>query len=91
MKGQFAADDDIDLDDFYEDDESDGGSVGSQGVTKQVFEVEAIVDVRSRNRMLEYLVKWKGYPSDENTWETEENMTSAKDIVDEYLNTHYNR
>ena len=34
------------------------------------YEVEKIVDKRTNiYGLVEYLVKWKGYPSSENTWE----------------------
>ena len=33
------------------------------------FEIERIVEKRYRNNRLEYLIKWRGYPNSENTWE----------------------
>jgi hypothetical protein len=33
------------------------------------FEIERIVDKRYRNDRLEYLIKWRGYPDSQNTWE----------------------
>ena len=33
------------------------------------YEVESIINHRGGKRRREYLVKWVGYPSSENTWE----------------------
>lgn len=38
------------------------------------YEVEAIVDHRGEGSSREYLVKWRGYDSSENTWEPPENF-----------------
>jgi Chromo (CHRromatin Organisation MOdifier) domain len=35
----------------------------------QLWDVERIVAVRKRGRTRQYLVSWKGYPAEENTWE----------------------
>lgn len=35
------------------------------------YEVEDIVDVRIVKNKPKYLVKWKGFPDSENTWEPE--------------------
>ena len=53
------------------------------------YEVEAIKGKRMRKyggRMYaQYLVKWKGYPEWENTWEWVDTlMVNSKDVVDEY-------
>jgi len=39
-------------------------------------EIEKILDSRRRshNKQLQYLLKWKGYPEKENTWENKENV-----------------
>jgi hypothetical protein len=39
-----------------------------------VFEVEALVDSRLRFGVRQYLVKWKNFPPEENTWEDEANL-----------------
>ena len=31
-----------------------------------------------------YLVKWKGYSSDQNTWEPEINLRTCREVIDEY-------
>ena len=38
------------------------------------YEIEQILDSRTRNRKVEYLVHWKGYSPDERTWEPFENL-----------------
>jgi chromobox protein 1 len=45
------------------------------------FEVEAILNRRKRNNKLEYFVKWKGYPTSDNTWEPIEHLTNCADLV----------
>ena len=44
------------------------------GESEELFEIEEILDMRFRNGRREYLLKWKGYPQSENTWEPEENI-----------------
>ena len=41
-----------------------------------VYEVEAIVDMRTRKRQKEYLIKWKGYSGEANTWEPRRKLTN---------------
>jgi len=56
---------------------------------KPEYEVECIVDMRSRRRgrgtYREFLVKWLGYPSYENTWEPERNLANAQDLISDFL------
>jgi len=54
----------------------------------KVFEVERIVAARGRGRSLRYLVAWKGYPPEENTWEPRGSLFNARDALDEFEATH---
>jgi len=41
---------------------------------QEEFDVEEILDTHIRRKRREYLVKWKGYGSEDNTWEPESNL-----------------
>ena len=43
-------------------------------VVDEEFIVETILDKRLRNGKIEYLLAWKGYGPDEDTWEPKENL-----------------
>ncbi|WVW85331.1 hypothetical protein I302_107369 [Kwoniella bestiolae CBS 10118] len=55
------------------------------------YEVEAVVDHRQKKGnqagKYEYLVSWKGYGPEHNTWEPEEHVAHAADIVSRYWAT----
>jgi hypothetical protein len=54
---------------------------------KAEYKVEAIKSHRyfGKNKRLQYLLKWKGYPEADNTWESEDQL-NAPDLL-----KHYNR
>ncbi|KAL8451288.1 hypothetical protein Emag_002817 [Eimeria magna] len=45
------------------------------------FEVEAILEVRGPKTAKEYIIKWKGKPLDEATWEPTRNLTHCKHLL----------
>ena len=49
------------------------------------YKVEKIIDAktRGRGRKMYFLVKWKGYPTSDNSWEPKENV-HAKELIEEY-------
>jgi hypothetical protein len=48
------------------------------------YEVETILNSRKRGKGVQYLVKWKGYSHNENTWEPSRNIDDAKDLITQY-------
>lgn len=47
----------------------------------QEYEVETVLETKVENGTRSYLVKWRGYPYGNNTWETEDNMTNASEAI----------
>ncbi|KRZ58499.1 Chromobox -like protein 6 [Trichinella nativa] len=49
------------------------------------YEIERLLDRRIANDGgNEYLIKWKGYPIEDSTWEREENMMDAAGVIREF-------
>ena len=57
--------------------------------------VEAVIssriDGRGKKRSMRYLVKWKGYPESENSWEPEANLEHATEAIEDYFKAHPRR
>jgi transposase InsO family protein len=54
---------------------------------EEQYEVEAIRSHRRNRRKLQYLIKWKGYPESDNTWEPVENVQASL-LIRKYHKTH---
>ena len=54
----------------------------SNGTGSQFFDVEDILDVKLEEGRYLYLIKWRGYPDSDNTWEPEHNLSG--DLLDFY-------
>jgi hypothetical protein len=58
------------------------------------FEVESILrsrnrpgrPPRNRPRPIQYLVHWKGYTHEHDTWQNPEDLENAQEAIDEFLN-----
>jgi hypothetical protein len=49
----------------------------------QVYEVETILDHKQIRKKTHYLIRWKGYPDSENTWEPVTNL-QCPELLDQY-------
>ncbi len=49
------------------------------------FEVEAVLGQRRVRGKEEYLIRWKGYSSFDDTWEPKENLGNAKEALKKFL------
>ena len=47
----------------------------------QQWEVERIMAERKRGRATQYLVAWKGYPAEENTWQSRTDLAGAVEVL----------
>ncbi|EJW03476.1 hypothetical protein EDEG_00207 [Edhazardia aedis USNM 41457] len=59
--------------------------MASKSSEEDIYEIESIVSSKRKGNKTYYLVKWQGFPSDQNTWEEESNIF-AKDLIEEYQN-----
>jgi len=50
--------------------------------SEKEYEVKEILDRQERRGKMRYLVKWKGYTAEENTWEGLENLKNAMEKVE---------
>jgi Chromo (CHRromatin Organisation MOdifier) domain len=48
------------------------------------YEVEKVIRHRIRRNQTEYLVKWTGYPSHENTWQAASDLSNAQNAIADY-------
>eukprot|EP01119_Soliformovum_irregulare_P023243 TRINITY_DN809_c0_g1_i2.p1 TRINITY_DN809_c0_g1~~TRINITY_DN809_c0_g1_i2.p1 ORF type:complete len:516 (-),score=111.82 TRINITY_DN809_c0_g1_i2:71-1618(-) len=56
-------------------------------INEGLFVIESIVDSRTQNDKLEYLLKWEGYPQNEATWEKAEDF-ACPGLVDQFEEKH---
>ncbi|KAF8669015.1 reverse transcriptase, partial [Rhizoctonia solani] len=51
---------------------------------EEEYKVEGITDAKERNGKWFFQVKWKGYGSEENMWEPQENLKNTKKLLEKY-------
>ena len=53
------------------------------------YEVEEILKKRKKGKTIQYLVKWKGFPMDDATWEPERNLKNAQAKLKAFEEQHH--
>jgi hypothetical protein len=51
---------------------------------EEVYEVEEILERRRTNRGMSYLVRWKGFGPEHNSWEPERNLAGARRLLSQF-------
>lgn len=54
----------------------------------EFYNIEKILARRMFNGVLQYKIKWEGYPLNQSTWEPMKNLESAKELIEEYNQSH---
>ena len=51
---------------------------------QEEFKIEKILNKRTIRGKEKFLVRWKGYTAEEDTWENRENLENTKELVEEF-------
>ncbi|KAI7934413.1 hypothetical protein MJO28_017046 [Puccinia striiformis f. sp. tritici] len=51
---------------------------------EEEWEVEEILDCRKKGKRVEYLIAWKGFGQENNSWEPEGNLANSTELLEEF-------
>ncbi|KAK9138106.1 hypothetical protein Sjap_008700 [Stephania japonica] len=83
-------DDASNVDDNDDDDDDDDEMVGEEEdkerpkLDEGFYEIEDVRRKRVRKGQIQYLIKWRGWPENANTWEPLENLQSCSDVIESF-------
>ena len=60
----------------------EGKLVEVEGVKE--WEVEKILNKKKMRGVVKYLIQWKGFMVEKDTWERRENLKNAKELIEEF-------
>jgi len=60
----------------------EGKPVEVEGIEE--WEVEKILNKKKTRGITKYLVRWKGFTAEGNTWERKENLKNAEELIKEF-------
>ena len=60
----------------------EGKPVEVEGVEE--WEVEKILNKKKIRGVEKYLIRWKGFTAEEDTWERKENLKNAEELIEEF-------
>lgn len=60
----------------------------AQNTSTNEYEVDRLLSHKIKNRKTYFLVRWKGFTSEHDTWESENNLKNCRKILTEYLKTN---
>ncbi len=55
---------------------------------KEEFEIETIVSHRRKGNQWQYLIRWKCYPTSDNSWEYKDDLEHSEETLTEYKEHH---
>jgi Chromo (CHRromatin Organisation MOdifier) domain len=62
-------------------------AVATDEITQE-YEVEKIIDIAIKDGQNKYLIKWKGCPTEENTWEPLMHLRNSSRLLDRFHQEH---
>ena len=57
-------------------------------IVQRIMKFKVVEDNQKSKKNREFLVRWKGYSAEHDTWEPEDNLTNCPSILEKYKKEH---